>query len=207
MDSNLKRTNDQARQNHKASERQDLVDRKVIERCQARQKEAFGELYNASIPYVLHIVRDYIKCDETHKDIVQEIYSKAFLAIDSYSFKKGAFRSWLRKIVVNQFLMHIRDSERKAKIVELSEEFNHISDERTDTTFNRLDREAAQHMLGLMPTGYRSVFNLVVMNGYSHEEAGEELGISAQTSRSQLARGKKWLRNYLNSNKNLVNHG
>ncbi len=197
----------QSRRSPESPARADLVDREVIARCQARDKEAFGELYNASIPYVLHIVRDHIKSEETIKDIVQEIYSRAFLAIDSYSFNKGAFRPWLRRIAVNQCLTHIRDSGRKAKVVELSDEFNHIPEERTDAAFNRLHPEVAQQMLGLMPTGYRTVFDLVVMNGYSHEEAGEELGISAQTSRSQLARGKKWLRNYLNSDKNLVNHG
>jgi RNA polymerase sigma-70 factor (ECF subfamily) len=71
----------------------------------------------------------------------------------------------------------------------------------------RINPELIRKTISLMPDGYRNVFKLVVMNGYSHEEVGRELGISTQASRSQLTRSKRWLRNYFKSNKTLADHG
>lgn len=203
----MKQTNASNNKHHVHEDERVLVDQKVIKRCKARQQDAFGDLYRASLPYVLKIVRDYIQCEETLKDIVQEVYSKAFLAIDSYSSRKGAFRFWLRKIAVNECLMHIRTNERRAKILEDSVDIAQSMFANHDSDIERINPELIRKTISLMPDGYRNVFTLVVMNGYSHEEVGRELGISTQASRSQLTRGKRWLRNYFKFNKTLADHG
>ena len=57
-----------------------LVEEHIITACQSRDRQAFGALYNCCLPYVLTIVRAYVKCDETQKDLIQEIFAKTFLA-------------------------------------------------------------------------------------------------------------------------------
>ena len=184
-----------------------LVDAETIAACKSRKRKAFGDLYSQSVTYVLTIVRGYVDCEETRKDLIQDIYSKTFLAIDSYSPDKGAFKFWLRKIAVNQCLMHLRERNGKARIIELNGDLYQMPDRSEHSELNSFDPDFARHVLREMPEGYRRVFTMVVMNGYSHEEVGQELGITAETSRSQLTRSKKWLRGFLKTNKNAVNYG
>ena len=175
----------------------ELVSTSIIIRCQAKEQLAFKLLYKACLPLVYTIISRYIKNVDLRKDIVQEVFAKVFLNIKNYDPYKGSFKSWLGKISTNQSLMFLRDQFKHF-------EFDDLDDHHLDTLpkpgiYKELyeDKSVLRRTLNLMPIGYSSVFFLVEMEGYSHKEVGLRLGISPDTSRSQLAKSKKWIRKHL----------
>ncbi len=183
-----------------------MVNKDTISKCKEKNEKAFKEMYEACLPYIFTIVKNYIDIPDFRKDLIQEIFAKVFLNISSFDNKKGEFKPWIRKIAVNQCLMFIRD---KMKTHEF-EDIENVTDinllrEKMDLSY--LDPDTSQQVLSKMPIGYQNVFSLVVIHGYSHQEVGHKLGISAETSRSQLARSKNWLRQYFHNNKTLMKNG
>ncbi len=179
-----------------------MVSTKIISNCKAKDQAAFKLLYEACLPYVYTVVKGYTDNPDFRKDLVQETFAKVFLNIKKYDGSKGEFKSWLRKVTVNQCLSFLRDKMKYFKYEDLD-----TTDERKWTTsmnIGELDSEngLVPRLLKRMPEGYRKVFSLVVMEGYSHDEVSQRLGITSATSRSQLLKSKKWLRNHL-QNKNL----
>ena len=120
------------------------------------------------------------------QDLLQEGFIKVFRNLEKFR-KEGSFEGWIRRVFVNTAIEHYR---RKVNLNTISEK-----EERTieDGSWNILDHLAAKDIIelvqGLSP-GYRSVFNMYVIEGYSHKEIGDLLGISEGTSKSQLARAK-----------------
>jgi RNA polymerase sigma-70 factor (ECF subfamily) len=183
-----------------------LVTPATIAQCKRKDQQAFKVMYEACLPYVFTIVKGYTENPDSRKDLVQEIFAKVFLHIGKYDQKKGEFKFWLRRIAVNQCLMFIRDKKKHFAM----EELENISPKHTlkeEMSLGHLDPDLSEQVLSKMPQGYQKVFSLVVLKGYSHAEASQELGITAETSRSQLARSKQWLRQYISNHKTLLNNG
>lgn len=114
-------------------------------------------------------------------------FFKVFSKIDMYS-GNGSFEGWIRRIMINESLMHLR----KADHFRYTEEINPNLDFKADPTI--VDEMAANEILQLLdelPPGYRTVFNLYVVEGYKHREIAEELNISINTSKSQLILAKR----------------
>jgi RNA polymerase sigma-70 factor (ECF subfamily) len=163
---------------------------KIIQKCKAGKRSAYKELYDVCVPYVYSIVSRYISNTEDRKDLIQEIFAKVFTKIESYDENKGQFKSWIRKIAVNECLMFIR-SKSKMSIHVINENYDI-----TDTTFNRLEnltREDILNMLDKMPKRYKLVFMAYIIDGFSHKEIADKLKITKDTSRSQLTRAKRWI--------------
>lgn len=100
----------------------------------------------------------------------------------------GSFEGWIRRIMINSSLMHLR----KANHFRFTEEINANTDLPEDPTV--IEDLAAREIIALMdrlPDGYRTVFNLYVIEGYKHREIAEKLGISINTSKSQLILAKR----------------
>lgn len=116
-----------------------------------------------------------------------EGFFKVLTKIEMYG-GNGSFEGWIRRIMINESLMHIR----KANHFRFTEEIDPNLDLPEDPTI--VDELAAAEILELMdelPPGYRTVFNLYVVEGYKHREIAEELGISINTSKSQLILAKR----------------
>ncbi|MEZ4954330.1 MAG: RNA polymerase sigma factor [Saprospiraceae bacterium] len=183
-----------------------MVTPNIIEQCKQKNQQAFKAMYEACLPYVFTIVKGYTESMDLRKDLVQEIFAKVFLNIKTFEPQKGEFRYWLRKIAVNQCLMFVRDKKKQFEFEDL-ENANSLNDLHEDMDLSHLDPKVSEQVLSQMPNGYSQVFSLVVFEGYSHQEVGQKLGISAETSRSQLTRSKQWLRQYLSNHKTLINNG
>lgn len=183
-----------------------MVNQEIIAQCKKKDQQAFKAMYQACLPYVFTIVKGYTDNPDSRKDLVQEIFAKLFLNIQKFDAQKGEFKFWLRKIAVNQCLMFLRD---KKKHMEMEDLEIAISDPslKENMSLSHLDPDLSERVLSKMPNGYRKVFSLVIFEGYSHDEVGQKLGISAETSRSQLARSKKWLRQHFSNNKTLIQNG
>ncbi len=179
-----------------------MVSDRVIKQCQQKDQRAFKSLYEACLPYVFTIVKGYVGDQDLRKDLLQEVFAQVFLHIGAFDQEKGEFRYWLRKVTVNRCLMFVREKRHQWDCENIDAVLPE-SDLQEQMNLDHLDPDASEQVLSRMPQGYRNVFSLVVLEGYSHDEVGQKLGISAETSRSQLARSKKWLREYLLTNKSL----
>ncbi|MFT4663809.1 MAG: RNA polymerase sigma factor (sigma-70 family) [Polaribacter sp.] len=162
----------------------------LIQRCIAGKKTAQVELYNTYSPTMFGICLRYSNDYHSAEDLLQEGFIKAFNNIDRYK-AQGSFEGWLKRIFINTAIEQYRKSKRLS-FLPLEKEQQFASQET-----NALDKLVVEDLLKLLqktPYGYRTVFNLYVVEGYNHREIAELLGISEGTSKSQLARARSFLK-------------
>jgi RNA polymerase sigma factor (sigma-70 family) len=171
----------------------------LLTAVKAQDRGAFKQMYEAYIRYVYSIVSRYHSDSSNYQDIIQEIFAIVFLKIDTYDPAKGEFKGWLRAVTVNQCLKHYHASKKHIATVSLDsiEKYQ----QPVELSHSELSREDLLDMLASMPSGYKEVFMLITVDGFSHKEASEMLNISTETSRSQLHRAKLWLKEHLDRNK------
>lgn len=124
-------------------------------------------------------------------DILQEGFIKVFSKLDHFR-NEGSFEGWLRRTFVNTAINYYKRNKRYAQMSDVSEVT--VPDSCSETIYDILSKEELMNLVQSLPTGYRTVFNLNVIEGYTHKEIGEMLNISDNTSKSQLARAKQTLR-------------
>lgn len=168
-----------------------MNDIELAKACVKGDRKAQKELYDLHGAKMMSLCARYVNDTSTAEDILQEGFIKVFQKISQYT-GKGPLGGWIRMIMINTALIHIR----KEKKWMLSEEIDDRSDlEAKD--FGVLEEMAADELMEIiqqLPTGYRTVFNLFVIEGYSHKEIGKSLGISESTSKTQFHKAKHHLR-------------
>jgi RNA polymerase sigma-70 factor (ECF subfamily) len=124
---------------------------------------------------------------EEAEDVLQEGFVTLFSKLDSYS-GAGSFEGWARKIFVNTALMQLRRND----VLKESEDLEGAWDisSQDPTVIQNIGYQELLEIIEGLPPGFRTVFNMYVIEGYSHKEIGEALGISENTSRSQLQRAR-----------------
>ena len=127
------------------------------------------------------------------EDVMQEAFLSAFTKIDTYE-GKVSFGAWLKKIVINRSLDHLK--KRKVKFEELNEKIP--DEESANLEISEIQMEQLKKAIQQLPDGYRVVLSLHLLEGYDHEEIAQILGISNGSSRSQYLRAKLKLRQMLN---------
>lgn len=140
-------------------------------------------------------------CDKPEaEDMLQEAFIKIFSHIHQYKFE-GSFEGWMKRIVVNCALKAIQ--KKKTRFVEIS---NHdAATPHTDSfAVSNLSEDELIKLISNLPDGYRVVFNLYVMEGYSHDEIAAMLNIQAATSRSQLVKARKLLQKQILLNQKIA---
>lgn len=139
----------------------------------------------------------YAHSREDAEDMLQEGFVKVFRDLHQYS-GVGNFEGWVRKVFVNTALQHLQKQKKAFATLELNEQ--DIAEENTEPFFAQ--EPPAKNMIRILqqlPTGFRTIFNLHVLEGYSHPEIATILGISVGTSKSQLLRAKAYFRKLLES--------
>lgn len=128
------------------------------------------------------------------EDLLQEGFVRVFLDLGNYK-NKGNLEGWVRKVVLNVCLQYIRKHKNKPITEDL---LDHAAIPIPEDDHLILERgKELIYMLQHLPPGYRAVINLYILEGYSHASIAEELGISENTSKSQLSRAKKYLKTLL----------
>lgn len=175
----------------KAESRYMNVHQALIDRCREgdslAQFEIYKLYYKAMFNTCVRIVNDPTEAE----DIMQESFFKAFEKLSTYR-NEVSFGAWLKRIVVNSSL----DFMKKKKLTLISIEQAYGVKDDDSLSINDFEPESVEQLkkaLNLLPEGYKLVINLVLIEGYSHDEVAEMLGVTASTSRSQLARAKKRL--------------
>ena len=170
--------------NHNISE-PDLI-RGCIEGDRQMQKE----LYARFAPKMYAVCLRYANNNNDAQDLLQEGFIKVYKNLHRFR-AEGSFEGWIRRVFINSSIEHYRKKVQNLATVSEKEE-NTIE----GTDISALDNLAEKDILDLiqqLSPGYRTVFNLYVVEGYSHKDIGEKLGISEGTSKSQLARAKSIL--------------
>lgn len=177
---------------YKRQPKQLLTEKELIERCRREDRRAQKLLYDRYTPKMFGVCRRYIKTKEDAEDVLVEGFYKVFKKLHQFK-DAGSFEGWIRRIMVNESLMYLR----KAHNFKLTIEVSNIDIKSKVTVEDDLAAQDILNLLSKLPTGYRTVFNLFVLEGYKHREIAEMLGISINTSKSQLILAKKRLRTML----------
>ena len=174
-----------------------MTEQELIKGCKAKNRAAQKELYEQYAPILLGICRRYVRQQEDAEDVLLESFYKIFSNIGQYE-GKGSFEGWMKRISVNESLMFLR---RKHNF-NLSIESNHLNiAEDSVSVEEQLFEQDILEVLDSLPTGYRTIFNLYVVDGLKHREIADKLGISINTSKSQLIQAKRKLASLLKKNK------
>ena len=126
------------------------------------------------------------------EDILQDGFVTLFTRLDSYK-GDGSFEGWARRIFVTTALMSLR----KKDALKMSDDLEAAKGVRTETAsqVQNIGYKELMSLIMTLPPGFRTVFNMYAIEGYTHKEIGEMLGISETTSRTQLSRARIWLQN------------
>jgi len=163
----------------------------LINRCINKDRRMQELLYNRYAPKMYAICLRYCKDEEDARDVLQDGFVKVFRGLQNYR-GDGSFEGWIKRIFANTAIEHYRRTERK-NITVVEPQDVELEDSAWDALDNLAEKDIIK-MLQELSTGYRLVFNMHVIEGYSHKDIGEILGSSEGTSKSQLARAKAMLK-------------
>ena len=147
-------------------------------------------LYRQTAPKMLVVCMRYAKDTMEDEDVLQMGYVKVFQKINEYR-GDGAFEGWIRKVMVNTAIESYRKNLRSMNVVPIEDAYDQPS---TGFDFSRLGMQDLLKVIQKLADGYRVVFNMYIIEGYSHKEIAETLGISEGASKSQLSRARAILK-------------
>lgn len=176
------------------------LDFQLIDSCIKGDRAAQKVLYDRLAPRMFPICIRYIGDREQAEDILQEGFITLFTRLDTYK-GDGSFEGWARKIFVTTALMELRRKD----ALKMSDDLETVRGMKTDTVtqLQSIGYKDLMKLITQLPPGFRTVFNMYAIEGYSHKEIGEILGISETTSRTQLSRARLWLQNKIKEIENV----
>jgi RNA polymerase sigma factor (sigma-70 family) len=173
-----------------------LDNEKLIKLCQKGSNKAFDELLGIYSDLLYGICMRYSKCNEDEaSDIFQEVCIKLFNNICTYKFQ-GSFEGWIRRLTVNTAINYLKKKNTvffNDYDIENESLLNYSDSDYYENALNSLSAKEIIALINEMPEGYRTVFNLHVIEGYKHVEIAEILNITDNTSRSQFKKARNLL--------------
>ncbi len=166
----------------------------IVQGCQANQPKYQRMLYEQFAGKLMGICIRYCRNEELAKDALQESFVKIFTKIDGFK-NESNIATWMTRIAINTTLNHLRQGKRYQFIDDnenLAHTIENLHDVDTDS-LEKLSQGELIKMLQELPDGYRIVFNMFAVEGYTHKEIADTLGINEGTSKSQLNRARKHL--------------
>jgi RNA polymerase sigma-70 factor (ECF subfamily) len=171
-----------------------INEKELVIKCLTNDSGAQELLYRRYASKMLGVCLRYAKNKMEAEDILQEGYIKVFKNLTSYKFE-GSFEGWVRRIMVNTAINYYRASIKYVQSLD-DDELN-AKDIPSAVMNDQLSTKELLKVIQELPEGYRVVFNLYAIEGYSHKEIAEILEISESTSKSQLSRARVALQNKL----------
>lgn len=173
--------------------------KEIIQRCIKQDRLAQEQLFKLFYGKMMGVCMRYTKDQDQAQEVVQTGFIKIFEKLEGFDFK-GSFEGWVRRIMVNASIDAIRKRKRQAFLSDEEYIFNEEAVEQEhnfDEDFSGLKAKYAMEAIQKLSPAYQAVFNLYVIENYSHREIAEILGISEGTSKSNLAKAKMNLRKIL----------
>lgn len=163
-----------------------VSDDELIKQCLKGDRVSQKQLYDRFASRMLGVCLRYAADYQAAEDILQEGFIKAFRHLERFRFE-GSFEGWLRRIMVNTAIEVHRRKNGLYPILDVEQTEVELYDE---DALDKLAAEDLMHMINSLSPGYRTVFSLYAIEGFSHKEIAEQLNISEGTSKSQLARAR-----------------
>ena len=164
-----------------------MTDLELVELCLQGSPKAEKLLYERFSGQMFAICKRYLPNQQEAEDVFHESMILTFTKLKSWR-KEGPLGGWIRKITVNQCINHLK----KNKKIWMSEtaELSKVKDASMDEILNPLNTAEILKCISELPLGYRTVFNLFAIEGFSHQEIAQQLGISESTSKTQFLKSK-----------------
>lgn len=170
------------------------MDEKILQLCIQKDRNAQRHLYDAIYPKLHFICKRYLKAREDQEEAMADAFMTIFTKLDQLK-DSNAFHAWSKRIMVNQCLAYLK----KKVDFEITIDENQSEISLTNWEFaDSLEMEDLMGLLEKIPDGCKTIFNLFVVEGFSHKEIAEELNISVGTSKSQLNVAKTKLQDLVN---------
>jgi RNA polymerase sigma factor (sigma-70 family) len=179
-----------------------------IRGCVLNSRESQKKIYSSFYGYAMSICHRYTNHEEDATEILNDGFLKVF--VEMYRFKPAytdtvsSFKGWLRKIMIYTAIDHFRKNQKHRVVGELNETYLHVPAMHEDAV-DKISYEEILSAIRFLTPGYRTVLNLFIIEGFSHEEIAKELGISVGTSKSNLAKARKQLQKILYQQNQTVN--
>lgn len=166
-----------------------VSEEQLIRLAQDGDNSARRELYTRYSGSVMALAMRYVADRDAACDVLQDCFVRVFTSIDRFSYRgDGSFRSWMLRIAVNLSIEYLRRNAR----MDMTSELPDVADD-VEPDVSAVPLEEIMRMIGMLPAGYRTVFNLYVLEQKSHKEIAALLDIKESTSASQFLRAKKML--------------
>lgn len=165
----------------------------LVRGCVSQDRRAQKALYEKFSSRMFSVCMRYARDRDEAQDLLQEGFITVFSKIGTFNCA-GSLEGWMRRIFVNTALMRLRKGDVLRDAADV-EQARHVTDDAD--ILSGIGGKDLIRMIGQMPEGFRTIFNMNVIEGYTHQEISQKLGISEGTSRSQLSRARTWLQERL----------
>tara|TARA_B110000240_G_scaffold63152_1_gene71939 strand:+ start:276 stop:818 length:543 start_codon:yes stop_codon:yes gene_type:complete len=165
----------------------------LIKACSNGDSKAFRKIYEIHSGTMYSICLRYMNNEDEAKDALQEGFIKVFKNISKFKFT-GSFEGWMKRIFVNSSIELIRKRKMHLDVSELNSNELPLT---AKIETGSMDAEKMMTLVQQLPEGYRTVFNMFIVDGYSHKEISNYLEISESTSKTQLFKARKQLQEWL----------
>lgn len=163
--------------------------KQLLAKCIDKESKAQKELFDLFAPKMYTICLRYAQDGDEAKDMLQEGFIRVFGNLESFGHR-GSFEGWVKRIFINTSIEFYRRNRKN----QITDSLDDVADIAIDShTISALKAADLLKLVATLPKGYRTVFNLFVIEGFSHEEIARSLGISENTSKSQLHKARLYL--------------
>jgi len=167
----------------------------IIEGCQSNDRDCQKALYDKYAATMLGVCQRFARHNQEAEDMLHDGFIQVFENIDQYN-RLGSFGSWVRRLMINTCLNHIRRFSYQKELIGIEE----MQMARVDPeVMQQFSEKELLKMIDKLPLGYKHVFNLYAIEGYNHREIAAMLGIEEGTSRSQLLKARKLLKKFISN--------
>jgi len=173
----------------------------IVQGCVAGDRIAQHRLYKLYVEKMFVVCMRYGKDVSEAEDILQDGFIRVFRKIDTFK-GTGSLEGWIRRVVVNTAIRHCQNKRRLYKVVYLDDMSQDVGEDLAECEF---ELDELLKMIQGLPEGYRAVFNMYVIDGYSHAEIAKQLEISEGTSKSQLSRARQHLKVLIHQHRKQLN--
>ncbi len=176
-----------------------LNEEELLKQCSLGDRHAQEVLFNQYYPDLYRIAMRYVSDHQEAEDVIIQSFTRVYKSLHSFSYNgPGSLGRWVRTILINEAIRSLK----KKRLIEFDEDLRHLHLPNPDANaLQQMQASDIQRMIEQLPAGYRTVFNLFVVEGYSHKEISQMLGVSESTSKTQLKKARHHLINDINKEK------
>jgi RNA polymerase sigma factor (sigma-70 family) len=175
----------------------------IVERCKKGERKAQQELFTKYSPLLMSVCMRIVAKREEAEEVLSSVFLKVFKSIGSLK-EEVPLEAWMRRICINESLNHLRI--KRSIFLELDSEDYSFEEYRSHNQEDPWATEELQRMIEKRPLGYRTVFTMVAIEGFSHQEVASLLNMEESSSRSQLVKARQLLQKQITERNYIVKH-